>query len=190
MASSPHSSSHLYLLLVLFPLLAAATTLPVTSEFELGIQKRIHFRVYFHETFLGPDNTTVTVVNMSLPYTFGDVDIFDAVLRIGLSKWSTEVGRAQGVSFHVSQRDESSLIPLVLVLVFTAGNFCDSTLTVIGRIDASGKADRAIVGGTGVFQFASGNVVSKQVTSDVAGLVVAFEVYVMYHNDVRLTSIA
>ncbi|CAD5185597.1 unnamed protein product [Musa acuminata subsp. malaccensis] len=188
MASSPHSSSHLYLLLVLFPLLAAATALPVTSEFELGIQKRIHFRVYFHETFLGPDNTTVTVVNMSLPYTFGDVDIFDAVLRIGPSKWSTEVGRAQGVSFHVSQRDESSLIPLVLV--FTAGNFCDSTLTVIGRMDASGKADQAIVGGTGVFQFASGNVVSKQVTSDVAGLVVAFVVYVMYHNDVRLTSIA
>ncbi|XP_065027581.1 dirigent protein 1-like [Musa acuminata AAA Group] len=168
MASSPHSSSHLYLLLVLFPLLAAATALPVTSEFELGIQKRIHFRVYFHETFLGPDNTTVTVVNMSLPYTFGDVDIFDAVLRIG-----------------PSQRDESSL-----VLVFTAGNFCDSTLTVIGRMDACGKADQAIVGGTGVFQFASGNVVSKQVTSDVAGLVVAFVVYVMYHNDVRLTSIA
>nr|XP_018674709.1 PREDICTED: dirigent protein 21-like [Musa acuminata subsp. malaccensis] len=170
------------------PLLDAVTAFPVTSEFELGIHKRIHFRVYFYETFLGPDNGTVTVVNMSLPYTFGDVDIFDAVLRIGPSKWSTEFGRAQGVSFHVSQRDESSLIPLVLV--FTGGNFCDSTLTVIGRMDASGKADRAIVGGTGVFQFASGNMVSKLVTSDDAGLVAAFDVYVMYHNDVRLTSIA
>ncbi|CAL9770731.1 unnamed protein product, partial [Musa acuminata subsp. burmannicoides] len=124
---------------------------------------------------------------ISAPCTFGDVDIFDAVLRIGPSKWSTEVGRAQGVSFHVSQRDESSLIPLVLV--FTAGNFCDSTLKVIGRLDTSGKADRAIVGGTGVFQFASGNMVSKLVTSDDAGLVAAFDVYVVYYDDVRLSAI-
>ncbi|CAL9770728.1 unnamed protein product, partial [Musa acuminata subsp. burmannicoides] len=107
--------------------------------------------------------------------------------RIGPSKWSTEVGRAQGVSFHVSQRDESSLIPPVLV--FTAGNFCDSTLTVIGRMDASGKADRAIVGGTGVFQFASWNVVSKLVTFDDAGLVAAFDVYGVYYDDVRLSAI-
>ncbi|CAL9100065.1 unnamed protein product, partial [Musa textilis] len=64
----------------------------------------------------------------------------------------------------MSQQEEASLIPLVLV--FTAGDFCDSTLTVIGRMDASGKADRAIVGGTGVFQFASGNMVSKLVMSD------------------------
>ncbi|THU53334.1 hypothetical protein C4D60_Mb10t13310 [Musa balbisiana] len=188
MASSPHSSSHLYFLLVFFLLLlAAAAAFPVTSEFELGRQSRIHFRVYFHETYLGPDNTTVTVVNMSLPNTFGDIDIFDAVLRTGPSKWSTEVGRAQGVSFHMSQRDESSLIPLVLV--FTAGNFCDSTLTVIGRMDASGKADRAIVGGTGVFQFASGNMVSKLVTFDDAGVVAAFDVYVVYYDDVRLSAI-
>ncbi|RWW51686.1 hypothetical protein BHE74_00041939 [Ensete ventricosum] len=188
MASSSHSPSHLYFLLVFFLLLAAATAFPVTSEFELGRQNRIHFRVYFHETFLGADNTTVTVVNMSLPNTFGDVDIFDAVLRTGPSKWSTEVGRAQGVSFHTSQRDESSLIPLVLV--FTSGAFCDSTLTVIGRLDTSGKADRAIVGGTGVFQFASGNMVSKLVTSDAAGLVATFDVYVVYYDDVRLTAIA
>ncbi|CAL9100057.1 unnamed protein product [Musa textilis] len=188
MASSPHSSSHLYFLIAFFLLLASATAFPVTSEFELGQQRRIHFRVYFHETFLGPNNTTVTVVNMSLPNTFGDVDIFDAVLRTGPSKRSTEVGRAQGVSFHMSQRDESSLIPLVLV--FTAGDFCDSTLTVIGRLDDSGNADRAIVGGTGVFQFAWGNVVSKPVSSDDVGVVAAFDIYVVYYDDVRLTAIA
>ncbi|CAL9199004.1 unnamed protein product, partial [Musa hybrid cultivar] len=117
---------------------------------------------------------------ISAPCTFGDVDIFDAVLRIGPSKWSTEVGRAQGVSFHVSQRDESSLIPLVLV--FTAGNFCDSTLTVIGRWTPPGRR-------TGVFQFASGNMVSLLVTSDDAGLVAAFDVYVVYYDDVRLSAI-
>ncbi|CAL9770729.1 unnamed protein product [Musa acuminata subsp. burmannicoides] len=188
MASSPHSSSPIHHLLVFFLLFAAATAFPATSEFELGIQKRIHFRVYFHETFLGPDNTTVTVVNMSLPYTFGDIDIFDAVLRVGSDASSTVVGRAQGAGFHMSQQEEASLIPLVLV--FTAGEFADSTLTAIGRLDASGKAERAIVGGTGVFQYAWGKLASKLVTSSVEGLVAAFDVYVIYYTDVGRSAIA
>ncbi|CAL9770726.1 unnamed protein product [Musa acuminata subsp. burmannicoides] len=181
MASSPHSSSPIHHLLVFFLLFAAATAFPVTSEFELGIQKRIHFRVYFHETFLGPDNTTVTVVNMSLPYNFGDIDIFDAVLRVGSDASSTVVGRAQGATFHMSQQEEASLIPLVLV--FTAGEFADSTLTAIGRVDASRKAERAIVGGTGVFQYAWGKLAGELVTSSVEGVVAAFDVYVIYYTD-------
>ncbi|RRT37496.1 hypothetical protein B296_00056637 [Ensete ventricosum] len=144
MASSPHSSSPFHHLLVFFLLFAAATAFPVTSDFELGIQKRIHFRVYFHETFLGPDNTTVTV------------------------------------------SEEASLIPLVLV--FTEGEFANSTLTAIGRLDASGKAERAIVGGTGVFQYAWGKLASELLTSSVEGLVAAFDVYVIYYNDVRLST--
>nr|XP_018675571.1 PREDICTED: dirigent protein 1-like isoform X2 [Musa acuminata subsp. malaccensis] len=181
MASSPHSSSHLYFLLVFFLLLAAATAFPVTSEFELGIQKRIHFRVYFHETFIGPDNTTVTVVNMSLPYTFGNIEIYDAVLRVGPDESSTYLGRVQGAGFHISMQEEVMLVPLVLV--FTAGEFADSTLTAIGRLDASGKAERAIVGGTGVFQYAWGKLASELVTSSVEGLVAAFDVYVIYYTD-------
>ncbi|CAL9770732.1 unnamed protein product [Musa acuminata subsp. burmannicoides] len=184
MASSPHSSSHLYFLLVFFLLLAAATAFPVTSEFELGIQKRIHFRVYFHETFIGPDNTTVTVVNMSLPYTFGDIEIFDAVLRVGPDESSTFLGRVQGAGFHISMQEEVMLVPLVLV--FTAGKFVDSTLTVIGRLDASANSERTIVGGTGVFQYAWGKMVTETVTSSVAKLIVAYDVYVVYYNDLHL----
>ncbi|CAL9058851.1 unnamed protein product [Musa banksii] len=184
MASSPHSSTHLYFLLVFFLLLAAATAFPVTSEFELGTQKRIHFRVYFHETFIGPDNTTVTVVNMSLPYTFGNIEIYDTVLRVGPDESSTFLGRVQGAGFHVSMREEVMLVPLVLV--FTAGKFVNSTLTVIGRLDASGHSERAIVGGTGVFQYAWGKLVTETVTASVAKLVVAYDVYVVYYDDLHL----
>ncbi|CAL9121371.1 pterocarpan synthase 1-like [Musa acuminata AAA Group] len=188
MASSPHSSSLFHHLLVFFLLLAAATAFPVTSEFELGIQKRIHFRVYFHETFIGPDNTTVTVVNMSLPYTFGNIEIYDTVLRVGPDESSTFLGRVQGAGFHVSMQEEVMLVPLVLV--FTAGKFVNSTLTVIGRLDASGNSERAIVGGTGVFQYAWGKLVTETVTSSVAKLVVAYDVYVVYYNDLHHSAIA
>ncbi|URE47512.1 disease resistance response protein 206 [Musa troglodytarum] len=188
MASSPHSSSHLYFLLVFFLLQAAATAFPVASEFELGIQKRIHFRVYFHETFIGPDNTTVTVVNMSLPYTFGDIEIFDTVLRAGPDESSTYLGRVQGAGFRVSKQEEVLLLPLVLV--FTAGEFVNSTLTAIGRLDASGNSERAIVGGTGVFQYAWGKLVTETLSYSVVKLVVAYDVYVVYYNDLRLSAIA
>ncbi|THU53339.1 hypothetical protein C4D60_Mb10t13360 [Musa balbisiana] len=188
MAPSPHSSSLFHHLLVFFLLFAAATDFPVTSEFELGIQKRIHFRVYFHETFILPDNTTVTVVNMSLPYTFGDIEIFDAVLRVSPDESSTYLGRVQGAGFHISKQEEVSLLPLVLV--FTAGEFVNSTLTVIGRLDASGNSERAIVGGTGVFQYAWGKLVSETVSSSVARLIVSYDVYVVYYNDIRLSAIA
>ncbi|URE48317.1 disease resistance response protein 206 [Musa troglodytarum] len=187
MASSPHSSSPFHHLLVFF-LFAAATAFPVTSEFELGIQKRIHFRVYSHETFIGPDITTVTVVNMSLPYTFGDIEIYDTVLRAGPDESSTFLGRVQGASFHVSKQKEVLLLPLVLV--FTAGEFVNSTLTVIGRQEVSEKSERAIVGGSGVFQYAWGKLVGEKVTFSVAKLVVAYDVYVVYYNDLHLTAIA
>ncbi|RWV79483.1 hypothetical protein GW17_00059374 [Ensete ventricosum] len=110
MASAPHGSSPFHHLLVFFLLFAAAMAFPVTSEFELGVQKRIHFRVYFHETFLGPDNTTVTAVNMSLPYSFGNIEIFDAVLRVGPDDSSTFLGRVQDAGFYISQQEVASLL--------------------------------------------------------------------------------
>ncbi|THU49745.1 hypothetical protein C4D60_Mb06t12770 [Musa balbisiana] len=183
-SSSPrHYSALSSLFLLFFTLLAAAVAFPVTSEFELGPRNRTYFRVYFHETFIGPDNTTLNVVKKNRPNGFGDVFIFDTVLRVGPEANSTYVGKAQGVTFVVSRRDVSLLIPLVLV--FTEGEFANSTLTIIGKMDGAGKADRAIIGGTGRFRFASGNAVSEVISSSAEGLIAVFDVYVVHHAGVR-----
>ncbi|RWW30112.1 hypothetical protein GW17_00005320 [Ensete ventricosum] len=179
-SSSPrHYSALSYLIILFFTLLVAAVAFPVTSEFELEPQNRTHFRVYFHETFIGPDNTTLNVVEKNRPNGFGDIFIFDTVLRVGLEANSTYVGKAQGVTFMVSRRDVSLLIPLVMV--FTEGEFANSTITMIGTMDGAGKADRAIIGGTGRFQFASGNAISEVISRATEGLVAVFDVYVVHH---------
>ncbi|CAL9179497.1 unnamed protein product, partial [Musa hybrid cultivar] len=156
------------------PLLAAATAFPVTSEFELSIQNRIHFRVYFHETYLGPvhlrgrrhlrrraEDRPLQVVDRSRKGAGRELP------RVAAGR---VVADTAGAGVHGGK----------LLRQHAHGD---------REVDTSGKADRAIVGGTGVFQFASGNMVSLLVTSDDAGLVAAFDVYVVYYDDVRLSAI-
>ncbi|CAL9184205.1 unnamed protein product [Musa hybrid cultivar] len=191
MASSPPNPS-LYCFLLLFLLTAAAAAAtaaaaawPESLEVGLGSERSTHLRVYFHEVFRGPNVTSINVVkgNGDYPSRFGNIDMIDAALRTDADARSRVVGRAQGVSFHVSQEEEALLIEFVLL--FTGGEYAGSTLTVVGRVDAAGRGDRAVVGGTGRFLLARGHMVTQVLTSSVDGLVAVYDIYVMHYEGPR-----
>ncbi|CAL9054844.1 pterocarpan synthase 1-like [Musa acuminata AAA Group] len=190
MASSPPNPSLLcFLLLFLLTAAADATAAaaawPESLEVGLGSERSTHLRVYFHEVFRGPNVTSINVVkgNGDYPSGFGNIDMIDAALRTDADATSRVVGRAQGVSFHVSQEEEALLIEFVLL--FTGGEYAGSTLTVVGRVDAAGRGDRAVVGGTGRFLLARGHMVTQVLTSSVDGLVAVYDIYVMHYEGPR-----
>ncbi|RRT37896.1 hypothetical protein B296_00025688, partial [Ensete ventricosum] len=138
--SSSMASSSLFCFLLFFVLTAAAAATTAAAEgaeslkVGLGSEKSTHLRVYFHEVFRGENVTSINVVKGNGNYTsrFGNIDMIDAKLRTGADARSRVVGRAQGVSFHVSQEEEALLIEFVLL--FTGGEYAGSTLTVVGRV--------------------------------------------------------
>ncbi|URE09912.1 disease resistance response protein 206 [Musa troglodytarum] len=191
MASSPPNPS-LFCFLLFFLLTATADAADAATaaaaagakslEIGLGSEKSTHLRVYFHEVFRGANVTSLNVVkgNGNYPSRFGNIDMIDAALRTGADARSRVVGRAQGVSFHVSQEEEALLIEFVLL--FTGGEYAGSTMTVVGRVDAAGRGDRAVVGGTGRFLLARGHMVTQVLTSSVDGLVAVYDIYVMHYD--------
>ncbi|RWW30113.1 hypothetical protein BHE74_00021576 [Ensete ventricosum] len=182
--SSSMASSSLFCFLLFFVLTAAAAGAE-SLKVGLGSEKSTHLRVYFHEVFRGENVTSINVVKGNGNYTsrFGNIDMIDAKLRTGADARSRVVGRAQGVSFHVSQEEEALLIEFVLL--FTGGEYAGSTLTVVGRVGAAGRGDRAVVGGTGRFLLARGRMVTQVLTSSVDGLVAVYDIYVMHYEDPR-----
>ncbi|XP_037432880.1 dirigent protein 2-like [Triticum dicoccoides] len=110
-----------------------------------------------HETFAGPNATTLTAVPSPLgaDATFGAVGVLDDELRDGPdARNSSLVRRYQGLFVSaglVSPPGAQSAINLV----FTAGERRGSTLAMLGPVLSFTSAiERAVVGGTGTFRMA------------------------------------
>lgn len=128
----------------------------------LGLEKKhkvSHFRFYFHETFTGSNATTVFVVpplpQYSSTSSFGAIGVMDNVLTAGPERTSKVVGRVEALAAATSQTEFNLLIFFNFIL--TQGKYNGSTITVLGRNRISLKVrEIPVVGGTGVFRFATG----------------------------------
>jgi hypothetical protein len=123
---------------------------------------RLNF--YFHDTLSGKQPSAVQVAQASntdkSPTLFGAVYIFDDPLTEGPEPTSRLVGRAQGLYGSACQQELSLLV--AMTVVFTAGKFNASSLTILGRNAALQEVrEMPIIGGSGVFRLARGFAIAK-----------------------------
>ncbi|XBI82748.1 hypothetical protein VPH35_091351 [Triticum aestivum] len=156
------------LLLVLLLVLWTAPYLAARAGTDASDHGLTHIHLYMHETFAGPNATTLTAV----PSPLG-ADATNSSL----------VGRYQGIFVGaglVSPPGGQSAINLL----FTAGERRGSTLAMLGPVlSFTGAIERAVVGGTGAFRMARGYCVMTPVGSPTPeSLVYEVDLFLdMYH---------
>ncbi|KAL6856262.1 hypothetical protein ACP4OV_019064 [Aristida adscensionis] len=122
-----------------------------------------HIHLYVHETFAGANATAAAVAASPLGAnsSFGAVGVADDELRAGRERSSELLGRYQAVIVGTSRRAGAGYLTSI-TLVFTAGEYGGSTLSVEGPVlDFAGTIERAVVGGTGRFRMARGYSLTK-----------------------------
>ncbi|WVZ49661.1 hypothetical protein U9M48_000998 [Paspalum notatum var. saurae] len=131
-----------------------------------------HIQLYVHETFPGPNATAMTVLQSPLgaaTSTFGSMGVVDDEIRSGPDRSSSALlGRYQAVFFGMSLEQGKGFLSAVS-LVFTAGEYAGSTLSVEGPIlGFTGTIERAVVGGTGRFRLAQGYMLWTMISNPTA----------------------
>jgi hypothetical protein len=111
-----------------------------------------HIHLYMHETFAGPNATTLTAVPSPLgaDATFGAVGVLGDELRDGAeARNSSLIGRYQGLFVSAGLVSPSGA-QSAINLVFTAGERRRSTLAMLGPVLSFTSAiERAVVGQDG-----------------------------------------
>lgn len=157
---APSSLPHLLFLLALTSSVAAAAA----GEGDHGLT---HIHLYVHETYTGANATATAVLQSPLGATnssFGSMGVVDNEIRVGPDRSSQLVGRYQGVVFGTSVQLGAGYLSSV-TLVFTAGEYGGSTLSVQGPIlGFTGTIERAVIGGTGKFRLARGYMLFKMIS--------------------------
>ncbi|PUZ43936.1 hypothetical protein GQ55_8G047000 [Panicum hallii var. hallii] len=125
-----------------------------------------HIHLYVHETYTGPNATAAAVLQSPLGAnsSFGSIGVVDDELRAGPDRASPLLGRYQAVFFGTSLQVGAGYLSSV-TLVFTAGDYAGSTLSLQGPVlGFAGTIERAIVGGTGRFRLARGYMLFKMIS--------------------------
>nr|WCZ54763.1 dirigent protein 9 [Phryma leptostachya subsp. asiatica] len=147
---------------------------------------KLHF---YLQDALGGANATVyevarSTITANSAATFGQVRVLDDVITAEPDRNSKKLGRAQGM-ITFTGLDESALT-MNLNFYFTSGEYCGSTLCIVGR-NPINSTDRElpVVGGTGHFRMARGYSISNTHSYDpVANYgVLEYTVYVAYYDD-------
>ncbi|KAG6539003.1 hypothetical protein ZIOFF_004155 [Zingiber officinale] len=128
----------------------------------------MHLRFYNHERILGsgPSATVVYAVqrrDSNSGAGFGNVIVYDNLLRSGVETDSPIVGRNQGMGVGSSLAENSGLTNFQLV--FTAGKYNGSSLALQGLFPVAPLGtvfERAITGGTGKFRLARGYLLTTE----------------------------
>lgn len=158
------------------------------SSKSLGFkkQKLSHLDFYFHDTVSGDHPTAVPVAEAAMsntsPTKFGKTLMFDNPLTMDPEPSSKIVGRAQGM-YASADSNEFGLL-MVLNYVFTEGKYNGSTLSMIGRNPVTSPVrEMPIVGGTGLFRFASGYALAKThfLNTSSGDAIVKYNVYVFHY---------
>jgi len=159
----------------------ARTVFP--SSLGLSREKLSHLHFYFHDIVSGPKPTAVTVAEAAMTNTsatgFGRAVMMDNSLTKGPDPGSKLVGKAQGI--YASSSQEEVVLLMVMNLAFTEGRYNLSLLARNQVFDA--VREMPIVGGSGVFRFASRYAVAKTQSFDPAkgDAVVEYDVDVFHY---------
>uniref|UniRef100_A0A0R0KLM2 Dirigent protein n=1 Tax=Glycine max TaxID=3847 RepID=A0A0R0KLM2_SOYBN len=136
----------------------------------LGLDKKdkvSHFRFYFHERFTGSNATSVTVVPPLPQYTPPPT-----------SGWWSERSRGCTRAYH----NRSSIYAIVVNFALTEGKYNGSTITVVGRNRLSLKIrEMPVIGGSGVFKFATGYVETSTLYVDADRSTIEYNIYVSHY---------
>jgi hypothetical protein len=192
------ASSISWVLLLSSALLAATAYIGRDAGHAAGNVATTHLHFYMHDAYDGPFPTAALVVTgrapLSLPpdanaageatppsahsRRFGDIAVMNNALTEGPERGSARVGTAQGFTVRVAEH--GAVNDLSLYLVFKAGEYAGSSLSVKGRVDTdTGVRESVVIGGTGRFRFARGYALSRSYDYDLAnGGVVEIDVYV------------
>ena len=151
---------------------------------DFNKQKLSHFLLYWHDIVSGPSPTSVPVVKPASPTSktaFGMIDMIDNPLTAGPDVGSKLVGRAQGFYASACQTDLGLLMTMNFAIM--EGKYNGSTFTVVGRNLVFSKVrEMAVVGGSGLFRFATGYVQAKTHSLNSTGdAVVQYDCYVMHY---------
>ncbi|XP_030517323.1 dirigent protein 22-like [Rhodamnia argentea] len=155
-------------------------------EHRLRNEKLSHLHFYFHDIVSGRNPTAVLVAEAKMTNTsatrFGSVFVIDDPLTERPEMSSKMVGRAQGIYSSASLNDIGLL--MVQNYVFTEGKYNGSTLSILGRNAVlSSVREMPIVGGSGLFRFASGYAQARThtVNFQTGDAVVEYNVYVLHY---------
>ncbi|XP_074560855.1 dirigent protein 22-like [Curcuma longa] len=167
------------LLLFLFVFFAAAAASSNPNGY-------MHLRFYNHERILGsgPSATVVYAVqrrDSNSGAGFGNVIVYDNLLRSGVDPDSPIVGRNQGMGVGSSLAENSGLTNFQLV--FTAGKYNGSSLALQGLFPVAPLGtvfERAITGGTGRFRLARGYLLTTEVRSTNTTLTGQLDAYITF----------
>ncbi|XP_031505442.1 LOW QUALITY PROTEIN: dirigent protein 20-like [Nymphaea colorata] len=115
-------------------------------------EKVTRFRFSWHDVVSGKNPTSITIVKgAASTSSFGKVQMIDNVLTEGPELTSKQVGRCQGFYASAAQQDPGLLMDMNVV--FTAGRYNGSTLSIMGRNPVLHKVrEMPVVGGSGAFR--------------------------------------
>ncbi|KNA11943.1 hypothetical protein SOVF_130500 [Spinacia oleracea] len=154
----------------------------------MGIKQRqnlTHLHFYFHDYFKGPNQSAFRIAQApntdKTPSGFGALVMIDDPLKEGPENDSKTIGYAQGMYGFADQKQQGIL--MVMNLVFIEGQYNGSTISVLGRNEVMSKVrEMGVVGGSGVFRFATGYAQAKTITmlDKFGASVVEYDVYVQH----------
>ncbi|KNA11944.1 hypothetical protein SOVF_130510 [Spinacia oleracea] len=177
------------LILVILVIIVSPTT---EATFSSSISKQqvksnniTHIQFYFHDYVQGPNPTVARIAQAKTSdtsaSTFGALVMIDDPLTEGPENNSRIVGHAQGMYGFADQQQYALL--MTMNFLFSEGAYNGSTLSVMGRNPVMEQVrELAIVGGSGVFRFATGYAQLKTITMmDTNGAtIVEYNVYVSH----------
>ncbi|XP_042451703.1 dirigent protein 1-like [Zingiber officinale] len=132
-----------------------------------------HLRLYVH------NNTAVLSLNLHKPRNFGDLVVFDNVLRLGRHPSSPQVGSMQGLGVSSDMTDATSTT--MFNIVFTGGQHNGSSIAVFGVFRSADTSDWSIIGGSGEFRQARGYVLNRQVVNPTTTMTARMDAYVTFY---------
>ncbi|CAI9764343.1 unnamed protein product [Fraxinus pennsylvanica] len=139
------------------------------KNFGSARQKFTKLHFFLQDLNGGPNPTVLKVVEpiANSATSFGQISMVDDLATEGPEPDSKKVGRAQGTIGFADLNDTA--IQMVMNFVFTEGEYAGSTISVLGRNQLfQDYRELPIVGGTGVFRFASGSAVTNTYSFDTA----------------------
>ncbi|KAJ4758389.1 Dirigent protein [Rhynchospora pubera] len=139
----------------------AFQALPLQLNADL---KQFYFHVYLHQIFDGDKKNTITAISPNSDFpNFGQLSIMDAPLW-GYLNQTNLIARAQGVSIQSDQKTYGW--HMSFNIEFEMKELKGSTLMVMGRtLELTTPREFAIVGGTGVFSLATGQIYGRRLSS-------------------------
>ncbi|KAL9321832.1 hypothetical protein ACSQ67_009885 [Phaseolus vulgaris] len=156
------------------------------SQTHQSWQKQTHIHFFYHDLRTADNPTIVQIIDTpkNVPYGFGTTFVVDNPMTEGPELSSKPVGRAQGIFGLASLNDLGAF--MLINFAFTQGDYAGSSLSMLGRNPiAELNKEMPIVGGTGVFRFATGYAIAN----DLQQLSTPEHVVVEYNVTVRHSSL-